>query len=252
MPRIAAPTNAEQREQTQRKILDAFGTLLFTHGLPGLTMTDVARQADVGRTAVYNYFTDLEQLLVAYALDETERFVTDLKTELTLLDNPVDRLALYIQVQIQDLARRHLPPGPAMRSVLSPESFAKLGVHVGELNALLQDILRDGREQGYLPPADVDSLAPLIHGSLTASASRGMDQSGADQSGADLPGADQPGATRLDAHIAGTVRFIQAGVGIRFDGEGRPVRRFPAAVPAAAPASGPAPGLVSGRADRQG
>ena len=65
MPRIAAPTNAAQREQTQRKILDAFGDLLFTHGLPGLTMTDVARTAGVGRTAVYNYFADLEQLLVA-------------------------------------------------------------------------------------------------------------------------------------------------------------------------------------------
>ncbi len=94
MPRIAAPTNAEQRELTQRKILDAFGTLLFTQGLPGLTMTDVARQAGVGRTAVYNYYADLEQLLVAYAFDETGRFLTDLKSELDALDNPVDRLAL--------------------------------------------------------------------------------------------------------------------------------------------------------------
>ncbi|WP_427016234.1 TetR/AcrR family transcriptional regulator [Pseudarthrobacter sp. P1] len=208
MPRIAAQTNAEQREQTQRKILDAFGDLLFTHGLPGLTMTDVARRAGVGRTAVYNYFADLEQLLVAYALDETGRFLNDLKTELAGLDNPVDRLAVYVRSQIQDLARRHLPPGPAMRSVLSSDSFQRLAVHVGELNTLLQDILRDGMDQRYLPAGDIDALAQLVHASLTASASRGRDAADED----------------LEEKIGITVRFIQAGVGAAFDDDGRPLK----------------------------
>ncbi|MHA7305962.1 TetR/AcrR family transcriptional regulator [Arthrobacter sp. TMN-49] len=205
MPRIVAPTNAAQREQTQRKILDAFGELLFTHGLPGLTMTDVARTAGVGRTAVYNYFADLEQLLVAYALDETGKFVAELRAKLDGLENPVDRLAVYVRAQLEDLTRRHLPPGPAMRSVLSSDSFAKLGVHVGELNALLEDILRTGMEQRYLPESDVDGLVQLIHGSLTASASR---------RNADTPDEDR---------IAAAVKFIQAGVGAAFDEQGRPV-----------------------------
>jgi len=205
MPRIAAPSNAAQREQTQRKILDAFGELLFTHGLPGLTMTDVARTAGVGRTAVYNYFADLEQLLVAYALDETGRFVAELRAKLSGLENPVDRLSLYVRAQLEDLTRRHLPPGPAMRSVLSQDSFAKLAVHVGELNQLLADILRDGMDQGFLPEADAEGLVQLIHGSLTASASR---------RNADTPDEDR---------VAAAVRFIQAGVGAAFDDDGRPV-----------------------------
>ncbi len=205
MPRIAAPTNAAQREQTQRKILNAFGELLFTHGLPGLTMTDVARTAGVGRTAVYNYFADLEQLLVAYALDETGKFVADLKSSLQGLQNPVDRLALYVRAQLEDLTRRHLPPGPAMRSVLSSESFSKLGVHVGELNTILIDILQDGMDQKFLPPADIEGLVQLIHGSLTASASR---------RNSDTPDEDR---------IAAAVRFIQAGVGASFDAQGQPL-----------------------------
>lgn len=205
MPRIAAPTNAAQREQTQRKILNAFGELLFTHGLPGLTMTDVARTAGVGRTAVYNYFADLEQLLVAYALDETGKFVADLKSSLQGLDNPVDRLALYVRAQLEDLTRRHLPPGPAMRSVLSSESFSKLGVHVGELNTILIDILQNGVDQKFLPPADIEGLVQLIHGSLTASASR---------RNSDTPDEDR---------IAAAVRFIQAGVGASFDAQGQPL-----------------------------
>ncbi len=204
MPRIAAHTNAAQREQTQRKILDAFGELLFSHGLPGLTMTDVARTAGVGRTAVYNYFADLEQLLVAYALDETGRFVTELKSDLDEIDNPVDKLSLYVRAQLEDLTRRHLPPGPAMRSVLSGESFSKLAVHVGALNQLLADILKEGMDRRFMPQADVDGLVQLIHGSLTASAAR------------------RNAGTPDEERIAAAVRFIQAGVGAVFGDDGRP------------------------------
>ncbi|WP_138444929.1 TetR/AcrR family transcriptional regulator [Sinomonas susongensis] len=201
MPRIQAESNAAQRALTQRRILDAFGELLFTRGLPGLTMTDVARQAGVGRTAVYNYYADLEELLIGYALDETGRFLTDLKDELGRLDNPVDRLAVYIRAQVEDLSRRHLPPGPAMRAVLSASSFAKLGDHVGELNAVLRDILRACMEEGYIPQADLDEISQLVLGSLAASADRGQDR-----------------------HTEATVRFIQLGVGARFDEIGRPIK----------------------------
>jgi AcrR family transcriptional regulator len=210
MPRISAPSNAAQRADTQRRILKAFGELLFTHGLPGLTMTDVARHAGVGRTAVYNYYADIEELLIAYALVETERFLAELRDSLARLDNPVDRLALYVRAQVEDLSRRHLPPGPAMGAVLSPASFAKLADHVGGLSDLLQDILVDGMEQGYLPSADARQQAQLIHGTLSSSAARGSDE-----------------PDDLEERIARTVRFIQLGAGARFDDGGRPVRLGP-------------------------
>ena len=217
MPRITAATNAAQRAETQRRILTAFGELLFTHGLPGLTMTDVARHAGIGRTAVYNYYADMEQLLIAYALDETERFIVDLRESLAALENPVDRLALYVRAQVEDLSRRHLPPGPAMAAVLSPGSFSKLADHVGELNILLEDILKDGVQQGDLPDIDVAQLARLIHGTLSASAAR-RNRTPDGDSPVPAPLADVETAT------AQTVRFIQLGAGARFDDAGRPVR----------------------------
>jgi AcrR family transcriptional regulator len=223
MPRISAASNAAQRAETQRRILTAFGELLFTRGLPGLTMTDVARHARIGRTAVYNYFADIEELLIAYALDETDRFLLDLRESLNSLDNPVERLALYVRAQVEDLSRRHLPPGPAMGAVLSPASFAKLADHVGGLSVLLRDILRDGMAQGYLPEADSAQLAQLIHGTLSSSAARG-DGTGGDAARGDGAGGDGAGGDGAEARIARTVRFIQLGAGARFDDDGRPVR----------------------------
>lgn len=209
MPRISAATNAAQRENTKRAILDSFGEILYTRGLPGLTMTDVAKNAGIGRTAVYNYFADMGELLVAYALDETGRFLKELREGLEGFENPIDQLAVYIRLQINDLARRHLPPGPAMRSMLSPESYAKLGKHVQELQMVLANILSAAIAEKYIPQNDIRELAMLVHGSLSSSAGRTE---------------DAPDEQTRERQILNTIRFIQMGLGARFDAEGNPVR----------------------------
>ena len=209
MPRISAATNAAQRENTKRAILDSFGEILYTRGLPGLTMTDVAKNAGIGRTAVYNYFADMGELLVAYALDETERFLNELRVGLDGIENPIDQLAVYIRLQINDLARRHLPPGPAMRSMLSPESYAKLGKHVHELQMVLAHILSAAIAENYIPKNDIRELAMLVHGSLSSSAGRAE---------------DAPDEETRERQILSTIRFIQMGLGARFDAQGAPVR----------------------------
>lgn len=209
MPRISAATNAAQRENTKRAILDSFGEILYTRGLPGLTMTDVAKNAGIGRTAVYNYFADMGELLVAYALDETERFLNELRVGLDGIENPIDQLAVYVRLQINDLARRHLPPGPAMRSMLSPESYAKLGKHVHELQMVSAHILSAAIAENYIPKNDIRELAMLVHGSLSSSAGRAE---------------DAPDEETRERQILSTIRFIQMGLGARFDAQGAPVR----------------------------
>ena len=209
MPRISAATNAAQRENTKRAILESFGQLLYSRGLPGLTMTDVAKNAGIGRTAVYNYFADMGELLVAYALDETERFLHELDEGITGVTNPIDQLAVYIRLQIEDLARRHLPPGPAMRSMLSPESYARLGKHVSELQMVLANILSDAITEKYIPENDIRELAMLVHGSLSSSAGRAE---------------DAPDAQTRERQIQSTIRFIQMRLGARFDADGNPLK----------------------------
>lgn len=209
MPRISAATNAAQRENTKRAILESFGQLLYSRGLPGLTMTDVAKNAGIGRTAVYNYFADMGELLVAYALDETERFLHELDEGIAGVTNPIDQLAVYIRLQIEDLARRHLPPGPAMRSMLSPESYARLGKHVSELQMVLANILSDAITEKYIPENDIRELAMLVHGSLSSSAGRAE---------------DAPDVQTRERQIQSTIRFIQMGLGARFDSDGNPLK----------------------------
>lgn len=210
MPKIQAASNAEQREHTKRAILEAFGQLLYSQGLTGLTMTHVAKTAGVGRTAVYNYFADMGELLVAYTLDETERFMTDLQSNLEGVENPVDKLGIYVRAQIDDLSRRHLPPGPAMRTVLSPEDFEKLGEHVGALRGMLTAILQEAVEDGWLPTGDLQEMGRLVHSSLTATADREAQS--------------EEARAAHERHVKATVLFALRGLGAQFDAQGAPVR----------------------------
>lgn len=85
-----------------------------------------------------------------------------------------------------------------MRSMLSPESYARLGKHVSELQMVLANILSDAITEKYIPENDIRELAMLVHGSLSSSAGRAE---------------DAPDAQTRERQIQSTIRFIQMGLG---------------------------------------
>lgn len=204
MPKITGNSIAEHRALTRAKILTAFGELFYERGLQGVTLSLVAERSGVGRTAMYNYFTDKEELLVEYTQDQTRLYIDQLHGELLEVDNPVDQLGVFIRSQARDIASRHLPPGPAIRSVISEESFAKLRSHVDELSGILDRILQAGRRQGYLPELDVPSVAGLVMSCIASPATSRL-------SGEDLEEA-----------LGHTVDFVLRAVGARLGADGRP------------------------------
>jgi AcrR family transcriptional regulator len=64
MPRIRAATIDEHKEKTRREILDAAGHLFREDGYSDTTLRDVADHVGIGRTTLYEYFSDKEDLLV--------------------------------------------------------------------------------------------------------------------------------------------------------------------------------------------
>lgn len=64
---------SSRTERTRRAILDAAGRLWREHGLHGVGLEDVAREAGVTRRTVYLHFANKAALLLAYAHDEEAR-----------------------------------------------------------------------------------------------------------------------------------------------------------------------------------
>nr|BFE77757.1 hypothetical protein GCM10020093_003580 [Planobispora longispora] len=82
MPRISAATIGEHRAQTQDRILQAVSRLSRHQGIDAISMTDVAVEAEITRTVLYNYFPDKAALLLAFTERVTHYFIEAYEREL--------------------------------------------------------------------------------------------------------------------------------------------------------------------------
>jgi AcrR family transcriptional regulator len=195
VPKITGRSLGEHRERTRERIFTALSALMYRRGFDAISLADIAAAAEVGRTAMYNYFADKESLLLAYAEHVTERYLAELVGALAQVRDPVDGLATYVRSQLRHLAGDHLPPGTPLRSLLSEPGYRQVVEHVEALELVLRGILVSGMREGLLPEDDVETLVGLVTASISGRTVTGL-------SGDDLEQA-----------VEATVRFVLRGVG---------------------------------------
>lgn len=66
MPRLWTETIETHRREVGDAILDMTVTLVAERGVRGVTMSEIAEQAGVGRATLYKYFPDVESILLAW------------------------------------------------------------------------------------------------------------------------------------------------------------------------------------------
>lgn len=62
-------TAMKNKSVTKRKLINAVGSIIQTHGFKNVNISKVAREADVDRNLVYRYFKNLEGLKEAYVVE---------------------------------------------------------------------------------------------------------------------------------------------------------------------------------------
>ena len=164
MPKIIGATLAEHREQVRLRLFAALSALMEREGFDAITLADIAAEAGVGRTAVYNHFPDKESLLLGFIEHETSSYLRDLEASIAAVDDPVEQLRTYVQQQIRLKRVYHLAPGPDLRTVISRATMERLRDHVSQVELPLRRILTLGIGTGRFPRQDLDAVVPLIDG----------------------------------------------------------------------------------------
>jgi AcrR family transcriptional regulator len=197
MPRVVGGSLEEHRRVARARVYDAFARLMYERGYDAITLADIAEAAGMARTSIYNYYPSKEALLIAYTDAEMAHFVDNLRADLERADGAVERLRVYARRQLEYFATHHLPPGGALRDVLSDEAFRSIFEHARTLDQILRDILTEGADDGSFPRDIVDDpeTVPLVMSCV--SARRPTDADG-----------------DLDTVIEATVRFVLRAVGV--------------------------------------
>ncbi|MFI6502654.1 TetR/AcrR family transcriptional regulator [Nonomuraea typhae] len=141
MPRISAATIGEHRAQTQDRILQAVSRLSRVQGIDAISMTDVAGEAGITRTVLYNYYPDKAALLLAFTERVTQYFLDSYERELPEDASPADRLRAFIRLQLAGLLAHPHPGAADLSATLGPDAYQQLAEHVAPMQRVLEEIL---------------------------------------------------------------------------------------------------------------
>ena len=131
-------------------------------------MADLAAEAGIGRTSIYNHFVDKDAVVVAFAGAETNRYLERLRVALDGADSPADAMRTYIREHLASSDEFHFGFGPELYAMLSNESMAEIREHVTAVESVLRTIVEDGIASGLFVDSDVRSTMSLIHTCLQA------------------------------------------------------------------------------------
>lgn len=162
MPRISASTISEHRARTQDRILRAVSRLSRDQGIDAISMTDVAHEAGITRTVLYNYFPDKAALLLAFTERVTSYFIEGYERDLPEHASPAERLRVFVRLQLAGLLA-HPHPGPAdLSAALGPDVYQRLADHVAPMQRILTGIIESGVASGDFHAPDVAATARII------------------------------------------------------------------------------------------
>jgi len=94
VPKIAAATVAENREQRKEALLAAAAALIQRGG--GFTVAEVAKEVGLSRTAVYEYYSSAAELIADVLIDELAAWSTSLADSTDVAASVTDRTHAWI------------------------------------------------------------------------------------------------------------------------------------------------------------
>jgi AcrR family transcriptional regulator len=190
MPKIAAATVAENREQRRDALLLAAATLMQRGG--GFTVAEVAREVGLSRSAVYEYYSSAAELIADVLIDELAAWSDSLATATG--STPRERVHAWIHGVLDYVVDgRHA----LLRSAGSIELPASRRAEVGALHQSLIAPLVDALASADCP--DAVRQARFVWGVVDVSISR-----------------IEAGEVDADDETAAVIAFVDGALGARF------------------------------------
>lgn len=106
MPKLWTDTVDAHRQAVRQATLDAVEHLVHANGLPGVTMSELAKEAGIGRATLYKYFPDLKAVLSAWHERHVSAHMNDLHQILHGSGGALDRLTSVLRMHAQTHFRR--------------------------------------------------------------------------------------------------------------------------------------------------
>ncbi|MFQ5967113.1 MAG: TetR/AcrR family transcriptional regulator [Acidimicrobiia bacterium] len=172
MPRIRAATIAEHKALTRTELLDAAEDLFSRHGYEATSLGDVAAFVGIGRTTVYEYFTDKEDLLASLVEERLPELIDQVVVGIPQRAPAADQLSELAVRMIEFVATEPTLGVLLHRAVpkLSEEAQERVRVAHEGLAREFGRVYRLGVEAGELRSVPKDLAGRLIQDIIMSAA----------------------------------------------------------------------------------
>lgn len=173
MPRIRAGSIAEHKELTRREILAAASALFRNQGYAETSLGDIAAYVGIGRTTLYEYFTDKADLLATLVEETIPEVIGEIVADADGAGTARERLGELVVRGLEFVSDEgHL-------GALVMQELPRLGGDAGRrvweahdrLGAAVDDLVAEGIASGEFRPFDA-AIAGRIVTSLLMTASQ--------------------------------------------------------------------------------
>jgi AcrR family transcriptional regulator len=92
-----------QHEEARMRIIDIARNIFSHFGFKKTTMEEIAHATRKGKSSIYYYFSSKEDIFKAVVEKEAEELKDELYKKIAEIDDPIERLKIYITVRMRKL-----------------------------------------------------------------------------------------------------------------------------------------------------
>jgi AcrR family transcriptional regulator len=148
VPRLWTETVEGHRRAVRDAALDAVAALVARHGLRGVTMSQIAEDAGIGRATLYKYFPDVDAVIVAWHERQVAAHLDRLAAARDDAGDAAERLAAVLQTYAQIAHEPHGHHGVELAASL--HASAHVAQAHDRLRRLVHDALADAVASGHV------------------------------------------------------------------------------------------------------
>lgn len=175
MPRIRAENIEAHKVLTRRQILETAEELFLEQGYTDTSFADIAAEIGVGRTTLYEYFGDKEEILVELVRDSLPPLVDGIVDGIPAGLDAGQRLGELVVRNLEFICDESNLGTLIMREtpLLSPETQERIREAHSRLESTLVAIVSEGVADGQFRPVDPELAGELVN-SIVMSTARGL------------------------------------------------------------------------------
>lgn len=155
---------AEKKEKKKEQVIAAAREVMLQVGISKLTLEDVAERIGMAIPSLYYYFSSKQKLLEGLMDAEVERLLLKMRVAVDAAQGPEEKLLSVGQSLVEELRCLYDYPGFTRENSRKAEELVP-----GPLKRLrethrkmLEDILREGHEQGVFEVEDIELISFIL------------------------------------------------------------------------------------------